>query len=62
MPGILWQNYLTNGKVWDEQPIPDLHKDSEISMVYPGEDAWDGTVSVGSGEYKPILGGYKING
>lgn len=62
IPGMLWQKYLKHDKVWKETMIPDIKDTNNISMVYPGAEAWNGVVSVGSSEYKPILGGYKING
>ena len=62
IPGILWQNYLINGKLWSEEPIPDIQDENIVSMVYPGSAAWNGEVTTGTGERKPIIGGYKING
>lgn len=62
IPGILWQNYLTGGKLWNEGTIPNLQDNSNVSMVYPGLESWNGQVTVGSGELKSIIGGYKING
>lgn len=62
VPGILWQKYLKGGKVWSEGAIPDfVYKDTSY-MVYPGAEAWNGTISMGSNSNISLKGGYKING
>ena len=62
IPGMLWQKYLKDGKVWSEDPIHDIADTSNTSMVYPGYEAWQGVITTSATDSQPILGGYKING
>lgn len=62
IPGILWQKYLKSGKVWSETPIPDVMTKDKTYMVYPGAEAWEGTINMGVDSDVSLKGGYKING
>ena len=60
IPGMLWQKYLTSDTVWNERGIPGFNTTVK-SYVYPGEDAWSGSITTGVGSKTNIIGGYKIN-
>lgn len=60
IPGMLWQKYIKDAKVWKEDSIP-VYGDAKESMVYPGIEAWSGSITTGSGTVN-LIGGYKING